>query len=252
MTNSEEGRPFIGVFVAEATPMGCELMATALRHSAYRFNVIGSAIDSSDFPACIDESAKKVDVAVISAGLRDGPIAGFAFARKLRACWPAAAIVALLDSSERDVVVEAFRSGATGLLSREQPFENICKCIDAVHRGQVWVTSKEMKFGLAALVQSERLTAQVRRETNGENALTMREEEVVQLVCEGCTNREIAKKLQLSANTVRNYLFRIFNKVGSSNRLELAMYALNRKKYRTQMEEEPDNITSYASLDSAA
>jgi DNA-binding NarL/FixJ family response regulator len=58
--------------------------------------------------------------------------------------------------------------------------------------------------------------------------LTKREESVVQLVAEGLTNRDISRQLKLSEHTVRNYLFRIFNKVGTSNRLELALYAINR------------------------
>jgi two-component system, NarL family, nitrate/nitrite response regulator NarL len=57
--------------------------------------------------------------------------------------------------------------------------------------------------------------------------LTKREQSLVQLVAEGRTNRDISRELKLSENTVRNYLFRIFNKLGTSNRLELALYALN-------------------------
>jgi DNA-binding NarL/FixJ family response regulator len=62
------------------------------------------------------------------------------------------------------------------------------------------------------------------------NLLTSREEGVVLLVAEGMTNRDISRQLQLSEHTVRNYLFRIFNKLGTSNRLELALYALQRKR----------------------
>lgn len=54
--------------------------------------------------------------------------------------------------------------------------------------------------------------------------LTKREEGVVHLVAEGLTNRDISQQLNLSEHTVRNYLFRIFNKVGTTNRLELAYF----------------------------
>ena len=60
--------------------------------------------------------------------------------------------------------------------------------------------------------------------------LTKREEGVVHLVAEGMTNRDISQELKLSEHTVRNYLFRIFNKVGTSNRLELALYAIDRRE----------------------
>jgi DNA-binding NarL/FixJ family response regulator len=60
--------------------------------------------------------------------------------------------------------------------------------------------------------------------------LTKREQGVVHLVAEGMTNRDISHELKLSEHTVRNYLFRIFNKVGTSNRLELALYAIDRRE----------------------
>ena len=64
----------------------------------------------------------------------------------------------------------------------------------------------------------------------GTGLLTKREEGVVHLVAEGMTNRDISQELKLSEHTVRNYLFRIFNKVGTSNRLELALYAIDRRE----------------------
>jgi DNA-binding NarL/FixJ family response regulator len=53
-------------------------------------------------------------------------------------------------------------------------------------------------------------------------------------VADGLTNRDISEQLNLSENTVRNYLFRIFNKVGTSNRLELALYSMNQRKEESQ------------------
>ena len=64
--------------------------------------------------------------------------------------------------------------------------------------------------------------------------LTKREEGVFHLVAEGLTNRDISHQLNLSEHTVRNYLFRIFNKVGTSNRLELALYAIDRREGHDQ------------------
>jgi two-component system nitrate/nitrite response regulator NarL len=66
-------------------------------------------------------------------------------------------------------------------------------------------------------------------EDKGVQLLTKREKELVQLVTEGRTNRDISRELGLSEHTVRNYLFRIFNKLGTSNRLELALYAIHQK-----------------------
>src|SRR5689334_24813956 len=67
------------------------------------------------------------------------------------------------------------------------------------------------------------------KSANGTRLLTRREEELVQVVAEGLTNRDISRQLSLREHTVRNYLFRVFNKLGTSNRLELALYVLKQR-----------------------
>ena len=136
----------------------------------------------------------------------------------------------LLDSTDQHTVTDAFNAGATGVLSRDASFEVLCKCIEAVSQGQVWASSKELRFVLHALVQNRPVSAGFSKVIRPSNSLTRREEGVVHLVAEGLTNRDISKQLNLSEHTVRNYLFRIYNKLGTSNRLELALYALQRKK----------------------
>jgi DNA-binding NarL/FixJ family response regulator len=136
----------------------------------------------------------------------------------------------LLDSIQGTVVVEAFRAGVRGIFSREQPFEALCKCIYVVSQGQVWANSNELKFVVNALARtssSERLNGQGAKV---QSLLTKREAGIVRLVAEGLTNRDISQQLNLSEHTVRNYLFRIFNKVGISSRLELALYDVGRRE----------------------
>lgn len=65
---------------------------------------------------------------------------------------------------------------------------------------------------------------------DGMRLLTKREEDVVRLVAEGMQNREIAKELELSEHTVRNYMFHVFEKLGVSSRVELALYAVSSTK----------------------
>jgi DNA-binding NarL/FixJ family response regulator len=91
----------------------------------------------------------------------------------------------------------------------------------------VWASSKELHFVIDALGPALQAKSISLRATG---LLTKREEGVVHLVAEGMTNRDISQELKLSEHTVRNYLFRIFNKVGTSNRLELALYAIDRRE----------------------
>jgi DNA-binding CsgD family transcriptional regulator len=124
-----------------------------------------------------------------------------------------------------------FRAGASGIFSRDQSSDLLCKCIHAVHKGQVWANSKELRFVIEALGPALPAKSIC---TRGSDLLTKREVGVVDLVAAGLTNRDISLQLHLSEHTVRNYLFRIFNKVGTSNRLELALYAIHRREGHDQ------------------
>jgi DNA-binding NarL/FixJ family response regulator len=90
----------------------------------------------------------------------------------------------------------------------------------------VWASSKEFHFVIDALGSTLPARSICQK---GSGLLTKREEGVVHLVSEGLTNRDISQQLNLSEHTVRNYLFRIFNKLGTSNRRELALYAIDRR-----------------------
>jgi DNA-binding NarL/FixJ family response regulator len=225
-------RSTINLIIADKSRMGCQLMATALRRSRYGLTVLDSVLESSDALRALKEN--RADVAVISAHLKDGPGAGFDLTREIRVRYPATDVVILLDSVESPAVVEAFRAGATGILSRDDPFQVLCKCIYVVSQGQVWAGSRDLRLALEALRQSScsqsRSSSPSTRSAKPQNTLTSREESLVDLVAEGMTNRDISRHLQLSEHTVRNYLFRIFNKLGTSTRLELALYVLHRRK----------------------
>ena len=205
--------------------MACELMANAFRRSRYRLSCVGCAVDSVGVHAMLKEA--QPDVAIISAHLKDGPVAGFGLTREIRASHPMTSVIMLLDSCTRPIVIEAFRAGAHGILSRDEPCEVLCKCIHTVYQGQVWANSNQLQFLIEALAETSPVYILSPKSVRGTNSLTEREKRVVQLVTEGLTNRDISRQLNLSEHTVRNYLFRIFNKVGTSNRLELALYALN-------------------------
>jgi two-component system nitrate/nitrite response regulator NarL len=212
------------VFIADSRSMGCQLMVRALQQSRQSIVVVGSATESGEILKGLDEHPS--DVAIISADLRDGPNAGLRVVREARALYPHIRIVVLVDSPERAMVVEGFRAGADGVFSRDEPFEMLCKCIHAVSRGQIWARSEQLRFIIEALTKSE---PQPIKNAKGTKLLTKREEELVQLVAEGLTNRDISRQLGLTEHTVRNYLFRVFNKLGTSNRLELALYVIGQR-----------------------
>jgi DNA-binding NarL/FixJ family response regulator len=216
--------PSITVIIADASRMHCQLMAIALRRTRFRFDVVCGVNESQDALRVLKE--KQPSIAVINSNLHDGPLAGFKVLRELQACRSKTKTIMLIDSCERDIVIEAFRRGAHGVISRDELFETLCECIRAVHAGQIWVHNTELHFLVEAIAES--IPSRI-LDAKGVALLTKKEQGVVRLVAEGLKNRDIARQLNLSENTVRNYVFRIFDKLGMSNRVELALYASQQK-----------------------
>jgi DNA-binding NarL/FixJ family response regulator len=219
----------VRVFIADGSQLSCQLIAAAVRRGRYRTRVVGYATDAAGIREGLEEN--HADVAVIGARLENEDQAGFQVTRKIVASHSKPSVIIILDSNKPAMVVEAFRAGASGIFSRDQSSDLLCKCIHAVHKGQVWASSKELHFVIEALGPALHSKSISQR---GTGVLTKREEGVVHLVAEGMTNRDISQELKLSEHTVRNYLFRIFNKVGTSNRLELALYAIDRRESQGQ------------------
>jgi two-component system nitrate/nitrite response regulator NarL len=236
----------VKVFIADGSQLSCQLIASAVRRGRYRTRVVGYATDAAGIREGLAES--DADIAVIGARLENEDLAGFHVTREILASRSKLSVIMILDSNKPAMVVEAFRAGACGVFSRDQSSELLCKCIHAVHKGQVWASSKELHFVIEALGQAP-LPRSI--SVRGTGLLTKREEGVVHLVAEGMTNRDISQELKLSEHTVRNYLFRIFNKVGTSNRLELALYAIDRREGQEQQNslagvDEPHTVANQA------
>jgi DNA-binding NarL/FixJ family response regulator len=93
-----------------------------------------------------------------------------------------------------------------------------------VAAGQIWANAKQLNYVMDALSEVPSLRV---LNSRGSRLLTPREEQVVALVAEGLGNRQIASELSLSPHTIKKYLFRIFEKLGVSTRVELVLYAVN-------------------------
>ena len=217
----------ISILIADETPMSCQLLKNALTRSRFPFEVVACATSRSEIRQCM--SRESVEIALVSESLKEGPLEGFQVLNDLRTSSPATRVIALLKSAPNDMVVDAFRGGAKGVFCRAEPVEALCKCIRVVHSGQIWVNSRQLHFIVEALVNAAplRLT-----DAKGRYLLAKREAEVANLVAEGLSNRDVAQKLGLSEHTVSNYLFRIYEKLGISSRVELVLYILRHSSRR--------------------
>lgn len=132
--------------------------------------------------------------------------------------------IVLTGLIEKRQVLEALQLGARGVLLKDAVAEHLSACIRAVMQGQYWLEGRPVQNLVQVLRDLAAQTAPMPRKTFG---LTARELEVVTLITEGCTNKDIAKQFGISEETVKRHLTNIFNKLGVGNRLELALFALN-------------------------
>ena len=195
VAETKEGSKTLRVLVADSTLLTGGLIADALRRDRKLSvtNATGNSVLS-------EASTLSPDVIILSETLGGTPGKGFEALTALRAAVPRARVVILLDSAQREMVVEAFCKGARGVFCRSDSLTMLTRCVHRVHEGQLWISGAQLEFLLEALAQAP-ATRIV--DTKGKNLLSKREQDVVRWLAEGNTNREIARKLNISANTVK-------------------------------------------------
>lgn len=213
----------VRVLVVDSGPIQSQLLTRALK-SRRNFRVSAVALEASALRGFMQ--LNPTDVVLIAGN----QLADLSLLRWLHVSYPKVAPVLLVESDDRELVVNAFRAGARGLfLFNYAPFRTLCKCISSVSRGQIWINSQQMHFVLDALSQVPALRVV---NAKGRPLLTPREEQVVALVADGQSNREVAAELGLSEHTIKKYLLRIFDKLGISTRVELVLYAFSHGENR--------------------
>jgi DNA-binding NarL/FixJ family response regulator len=213
----------IRVLVADSAPIQSQLLVRALK-GRREFLVFSVALEATILHEFMHSTP--VDVVLIAGN----HLANLSILRWLRLTHPRVAPVLLAENDDQMLVVNSFRAGAKGVfLFNDTPFRLLCKCITAVSQGQIWMNTQQTHYLLEAL--SEVPTLRVVN-INGRMLLTPREEQVVALVADGLSNRQVAQELGLSEHTIKKYLLRIFDKLGISSRVELVLYAVSHGESR--------------------
>ncbi len=214
----------ISVLVADNSQFHTQLLVGALNRDP-DLQVISSELNAASLVGA--SSSQKIDIFVLSAFANGDAQLGFKVLQQVRETYSHARAVMLLDSSKPDAVLAAFRAGARGVFDHQDSSDLLCRCIHRVHEGQAWVSREQMTLVLETLASTPKIRAV---DGKGMNLLSKREVEVVRCLSEGLTNREIAERMGLSQHTIKNYLFRIFDKLGVSNRIELLFMTLSQGK----------------------
>ena len=135
-------------------------------------------------------------------------------------------IIVLSSSISKEQIVKALQLGARGILLKNS-VDELGKAIAAVLRGQYWIAGRSV--GNVVQVITELSATLETAQPSKSYGLTPRELETVRFVTQGCSNREIATRLNISEETVKRHLYNVFDKVGMSNRVELTLFALEHR-----------------------
>jgi two-component system nitrate/nitrite response regulator NarL len=204
------------VIIVDRDSMSSDLLANALvRESGFE----AAVVPAGDLLGAL--AASEVDLVVIGAELSLKSENGFDLAQNVARAHPGTAIVMLLNRVDQAMVVDAFRCGARGVFSRQQPMAEFLDCVEHVGKGFIWAGREETNFLLSAF---KNIPSPSVMTASDSSSLTARELQVVQCAATGKTNKMIAGELGLSEHTVKNYLFRAFEKLGVSSRIELLFY----------------------------
>ena len=188
--------------------------------------LVGQASDGQEAV----QLASEVVPDVVLMDIRMPKITGIEAARQMKEVAPSAKIVILTISDEDDDLFEAIRAGASGYLLKDIPLDELADSVRAVHGGQSLINPS-----MAGKLLTEFATL-ARRDSEDEPAkhapapkLTDREMEVLRLVARGLNNRDIAKELFISENTVKNHVRNILEKLQIHSRMEAVMIAVREK-----------------------
>jgi DNA-binding NarL/FixJ family response regulator len=192
----------------------------ALLETEPRFTVVGEAADGSE----VSKLASKLKPTVLMLDIAMPRLTGIEVLRELASAQVEVRTIILTAAIEKNQIMEALNLGARGILLKNAAIHLVAECIERVVAGDFWVGHE----AVTSLVDCLRRLQKDTRGTVQKPEFTPRESEIISAIVNGCANKEIAAKLSLREDTVKHHLSSIFDKAGVSNRLELAIWSMNR------------------------
>jgi DNA-binding NarL/FixJ family response regulator len=185
------------------------------------FRVIGEAADGAEAV----KGARQLRPDILLLDLAMPSCSGLEALRELETSQGPVRTILLVETIEKDGLIEALRLGARGIVKKQSTTQLVVKAIRCVMAGEYWLDRECVCDVVQALRELRRRYAEeTRQQTFG---LTLRELDVIATIAAGYVNKEIAEKFSISKETVKHHLTNIFDKLGVSNRLELALFAVH-------------------------
>jgi DNA-binding NarL/FixJ family response regulator len=184
-----------------------------------KFKLLRTVNDGKALVAAVGELNPEVVVTDISMPVLNGLDA----IRQIKAAHPAVKIVILTMHVEPDLAVQAFRAGASGYLLKASAGDELVEAVRQVAQGRAYLTSLIAKDLISVLLEARKESPE------GKEKLTGRQREVLQLIAEGRTMKEVASVLNISPRTAESHKYEIMNLLGAKTTAELVQHAIRMK-----------------------
>ena len=221
-------RPKIRIVVADDHPIFrdglCRLLALE-----EDFEVVAQAQDGRQ----VLDVLQQHDPDILLLDLKMPGLDGLATLQRLQASKNKTRVIVLTASDDKNEFVQAMKLGTSGIVLKQTATELLIKSIRKVHAGEIWLDSHTTAAVIRQFVANDEppapsLPSAPPTRERERSPLSQREREIVALVAQGFKNKEMAEKMFISEQTVKNHLHNIFDKLGVSDRLELALYAIHK------------------------
>jgi DNA-binding NarL/FixJ family response regulator len=191
------------------------------------FEVVAQASDGRQ----VLDVLQQLEPDILLLDLKMPGLDGLATLQRLQASRNKTRVIVLTASDDKNEFVQAMKLGTSGIVLKQTATDLLIKSIRKVHAGEIWLDSHTTAAVIRQFVAADeppipQPMAQAPRDRE-RSPLSQREREIVALVAQGFKNKEMAEKMFISEQTVKNHLHNIFDKLGVSDRLELALYAIH-------------------------
>jgi two-component system, NarL family, nitrate/nitrite response regulator NarL len=193
------------------------------------FEVVGEAGDGRE----VLDRVQELDPDVLLLDLRMPNLDGLSALQALQQTNKRTRVIVLTASEDKNEFVQAMKLGCSGIVLKQTAPDLIVKSIRKVHAGEIWLDSHTTAAVMRQFQTGTEASGTSQGKGRERSPLSAREREIVALVAQGYKNKEMAEKMFISEQTVKNHLHNIFDKLGVSDRLELALYAIHKGLHLT-------------------